>query len=100
MRGSWLLGSGSFLWWRDVAALLRDELPDHAKKVPTRAMPDSIVRIIALFNWQMAVVRESLHRQGAVDSSKAHDLLGWESRPTEQTVIDTAMSLVAKGVIQ
>ena len=39
--GQRFLGSGSFLWWRDIARILRDKLPDEAAKVPTRTIPMS-----------------------------------------------------------
>jgi dihydroflavonol-4-reductase len=95
--GQRLLGAGRFLWWRDVARILRDELPDHAQRVPARSMPDLMVKLLARANPQMAMIRPSLHRQVRIDGTKTRALLGWQSRPAEQTILDTARSLIAKG---
>ncbi|WP_199923248.1 hypothetical protein [Streptomyces sp. NRRL S-813] len=93
--GQRFLASGRFLWYRDIAGILRDNLPDEAAKVPTRTMPDIIVKLLARVNPQIAMVRSELGRERLVDSSKARTL-GWRPRPTEQTIIDTATPLTAK----
>ncbi|MFB7575755.1 NAD-dependent epimerase/dehydratase family protein [Streptomyces sp. NPDC056165] len=97
--GERFLGSGGWLWWRDMARILRDMLPDAPRKVPTRAMPDGIVKLLARFNPQMAALRLDLGKQVAVDSGKARTLLEWHSRPAEQTIIDTATSLIVKNAL-
>ncbi|WP_437075670.1 NAD-dependent epimerase/dehydratase family protein [Streptomyces sp. enrichment culture] len=94
--GQRFLASGSFLWYRDIARILRDKLPDEAAKVPTRTMPDIIVKLLARRNPQLAMVRSQLGRKRLVDNSKARTQLGWQPRPTEQTIIDTAAVLTAK----
>ncbi|MEZ0094483.1 NAD-dependent epimerase/dehydratase family protein [Streptacidiphilus sp. EB129] len=93
--GQRYLGSGTFLWYRDIARILREKLPDEAAKVPTRAMPDIVIKLLARRNPQMAVLRPELGRVRLVDSSKAHTQLGWHPRPTEQTITDTAAALIA-----
>jgi nucleoside-diphosphate-sugar epimerase len=97
--GQRLLGSGSFLWWRDIARIHCDDLPDHAAKVPTRTMPDVVVKLLGRLNPQMAMLRPDLGRKTVVDSSKVRTLLGWHSRPVEQTVNDTATALIARNAL-
>lgn len=97
--GQRFLGSGSFIWYRDIARLLRERLPDTAGKVRTRAMPDLAVKLLARRSPQMAMLRHELGRKRLVDSGKARTLLGWHPRPTEQTIIDTATALVAKNAL-
>ena len=97
--GQRFLGSGSFIWYRDIARLLRERLPDAAGKVRTRAMPDLAVKLLERRNPQMAMLRHELGRKRLVDSGKARTLLGWHPRPTEQTIIDTATALVAKNAL-
>lgn len=92
--GERFLASGSFLWYRDIARILRDKLPDEAAKVPTRTMPDVIFKLLARVNPQLAMVRSELGRKRLADNSKARTL-GWRPRPTEQTIIDTATALIA-----
>ncbi|MFI5783885.1 NAD-dependent epimerase/dehydratase family protein [Nocardia sp. NPDC051570] len=95
--GQRFLGSGDFLWYRDIARILRERLPDDAAKVPTRAMPDIIVKLLARRNPQLAMLRPELGRIRLVDSGKARTQLGWHPRPTEQTIIDTATALIAQS---
>ncbi|WAL65904.1 NAD-dependent epimerase/dehydratase family protein [Amycolatopsis cynarae] len=97
--GQRFLGSGSFWWYRDIARLLREKLPDEAAKVPTHTMPDIIVKLLAHLNPQLAMLRPVLGRTRLVDSSKARTELGWHPRPTEQTIIDTATALIANNAL-
>ncbi|MFE9572961.1 NAD-dependent epimerase/dehydratase family protein [Streptomyces sp. NPDC006692] len=95
--GQRFLGSGTFLWYRDIARILRERLPDEAAKVPVRTMPDIVIKLLARRNPQMAMVRPELGRTRLVDSGKARTQLGWHPRPTEQTIIDTATALIAES---
>src|ERR1700712_1463953 len=93
--GQRFLGSGTFLWYSDIARILREQLPAGAEKVPTRRMPDFAVRLLSHFNPQLAMVRGELGRKRLVDSSKAHDVLGWKTREVDQTIVDTARAILA-----
>src|ERR1700712_244956 len=93
--GERFLGSGTFLWYSDIARIIREKLPVDAKKVPTRRMPDFFVRLLSHFNPQLAMVRDELGRKRLVDSSKAHDVLGWKTREVDQTIVDTARAILA-----
>jgi dihydroflavonol-4-reductase len=93
--GERFLGSGTFLWYRDIAQILRAGLPSGADKVPERRMPDFVVRLLSHFNPQLAMVRHELGRKRLVNSSKAREVLGWQTRDVEQTILDTASSLLS-----
>ncbi|HEY1104788.1 MAG TPA: hypothetical protein VGE78_01435, partial [Agromyces sp.] len=96
--GERILGAGGFAGWIDVARYLREGLPTEiARRVPSRTMPDLMVRAAAKFNPQLALLAPSLGRTALVDASKAQRLLGWRSRPTAETVTDTAAALLAKA---
>jgi nucleoside-diphosphate-sugar epimerase len=62
-------------------------------------MPDVVIKLLARVNPQMAMVRPDLGRKRLVDSSKARTQLDWHTRPTDQTIIDTATSLIAKNAL-
>jgi dihydroflavonol-4-reductase len=61
--GQRFLSSGNFIWYRDIARLLRERLPDAAGKVRTRAMPDLAVKLLARRSPQMAMTRHELGRK-------------------------------------
>ncbi|MFI9272237.1 hypothetical protein ACIGXM_16145 [Kitasatospora sp. NPDC052896] len=54
---------------------------------------------LAQRNPQMAMLRPELGRKRLVDSSKARTQLGWHPRSIEQTITDTAATLIAKNAL-
>jgi dihydroflavonol-4-reductase len=95
--GERFIAAGDFAWMVDVAALLRARLGAAAGKVPTRKVPDFVLRFAALFDRSLASVAPRLGRQRVFSSAKAQKLLGWRPRSTEETVIDCARSLISTG---
>jgi len=98
--GQRYLGSGPFVSMSDIARLLKDRLGEKAKKVPTRRLPDWLVRFVGLFDSE---VRGQLFELGKIrqpSSVKAEKELGWSSRPLEETIIDTATSLETVGALR
>ena len=97
--GQRFIGSGDFYWMSDVAQILKQELGDKAKKVPSIPVPDFVARIAALFD---PIVRGRLYELGKrrpVSSEKARRMLGWTPRPVTETVLDTARSLQASNLV-
>jgi hypothetical protein len=78
--GQRFIAAGDFAWMVDLAALLRARLGDAANKVPTRQVPDLVVRLAALFDKSLAAVAPRLGEKRAFTLAKAQEVLGW--RPT------------------
>jgi nucleoside-diphosphate-sugar epimerase len=87
--------SGHSLWVREIAAILRDRLGDRASKVPTRELPVWTARALARVNPGLRLLRPQLGRNFDATSEKARRVLGWSPRPIEDTIADTAESLLA-----
>jgi nucleoside-diphosphate-sugar epimerase len=51
--GQRYVGSGPFLSMSEIAQILKDRLGDKAKKVPTRKLPDLLVRCAGLFDSEV-----------------------------------------------
>jgi nucleoside-diphosphate-sugar epimerase len=83
----------------DLATLLRARLGDAASRVPTRKVPDFVLRLAALFDKDLGAVTPSLGKRHDYSSAKAQSLLGWRPRATEDTVLDCARSLIAAGAV-
>ena len=97
--GQRFIGSGDYYWMSDVARMLKQGLSDQAKKVPFIPVPDFVARMAALFD---PIVRGRLYELGKrrpVSSEKAKRVLGWTPRPIAETVLDTARSLQASGLV-
>ncbi len=97
--GQRFIAAGDFAWMEEVAALLKANLGDAARKVPTRRVPDLVLRLVALFDKSVAGVAPRLGERRTFVSAKAQRVLGWRPRPLEETVLECARSLVAAGVI-
>jgi nucleoside-diphosphate-sugar epimerase len=89
-----------FLWMAEVAELLRERLGPAASKVPTRVAPDLLVRAMALFDGGIRSFRSSLGKRTDYDAANARERLGWSPRPIEETILDTAESLIDHGVVR
>jgi dihydroflavonol-4-reductase len=97
--GQRFIATGDFAWLADVAALLRARLGEAANKVPTRKVPDFVLRLAALFDKSLAGVAPRLGEKRSFSSAKAQAMLGWQPRPLEETVLDCARSLIATGAV-
>jgi dihydroflavonol-4-reductase len=91
--GERILAAGPFLWFAELAELLR-ELGPAAAKVPTRTLPDWLVRLRARFDPGLRSVVGELGQRTDYSTEKARELVGWNPRSIEQTVRDTALSLI------
>jgi dihydroflavonol-4-reductase len=87
------------MWMAEVAQVLRERLGPRASKVPTRIAPDVLVRAMALFDGGIRSFKSSLGKKTEYRTTKAQDLLGWSPRPIEDTIAETAESLIDHGVI-
>jgi dihydroflavonol-4-reductase len=93
--GQRFLGIGDFLWLSEIAAALKTTLGKEAAKVPTRMMPDFVLRLAALFQEDAKFMAPMLGRKSSLDSHKAIEQLNWHPRPAVESVIDCARTLVA-----
>ena len=84
----------------DVAKMLRQHLGVAASKVPSEEFPDDLVRAMAASNPQAKAALPQLGIIRRSTSDKARRVLGWNSRPYEVTILDTAKSLVRHGIVK
>ena len=84
----------------DIAKALRQRLGTRASRVPTRRLPNWVVRLVARFNPEMRTLLPLLGKKRNATSAKAQRLLGWQPRPWEEAVVSTAESLLAFGVVR
>ena len=94
------LCSGDYLWMEDVAAILKSRLADKAKRVPSMKLPNFLVRLSALFDPEIRLVLPELGRERVGDASHARAMIGWNPRPAAESIVDTARSLIAAGLVK
>jgi nucleoside-diphosphate-sugar epimerase len=95
--GQRLIAASSFLWFSDVAAILRAQLGADARKVPRRRVPNAVVRLLALFDPEIRSVVDELGQKTTYSIENARRRVGWSPRPVEQTIVDCARSLLGQG---
>lgn len=100
LAGERFIAAGRFLMMEEVGQVLRDRMGREARKVPTRRVPDFVVRIMALFDSGVRQVIGELGRVRAADAGHALERLGWQTRPVEESIVDTARSLIDRGIVK
>lgn len=78
----------------DTANILRKNLGDKASKVPTKEIPNWLVKLFAKFNPKVQMIVPHLGLVKKASNEKAKSLLGWKPRTTQEAVLATAESLI------
>ncbi|MGB7408737.1 MAG: NAD-dependent epimerase/dehydratase family protein [Pontixanthobacter sp.] len=100
VRGERFPASQSFLWMDEMAKVLKRRVPEHSAKVPGRAMPDLMVKALAPFMPEMKMIKGELGHVRDVDGSHTTRTLGFDYITAEQSLEDTARSLVKHGIVK
>jgi nucleoside-diphosphate-sugar epimerase len=92
--------SGPFLKMIDVANILTANLGEQARKVPTRRMPDWLLKTFAIFRPELKQLVAELGNVRGGDSRHAMETLGWTMRTPEEAVLAAAHSLIERGIVK
>ncbi len=87
--------AGSFLSMPQIAAIIKERLGARAGRVPTRVLPDWLVRLVGRFDPSIGQVASELGRGKNATSAKAIEVLGWSPRPAADAIVATAESYLA-----
>jgi dihydroflavonol-4-reductase len=88
------------MWMEDIAQVLRDHMGEDAKRVPSRKMPTPVLKLMAMFSRDIRQIAGEVGKRKVVSGQHAKEALGWTTRATTETVLDTARSLIAQGVVK
>jgi len=91
--------AGDFIWIRDIAKVLKDRMGESGKKVPTRQLPNWLVRLAALRDPLVKQILPELGKQKNGSNEKARRMLGWAPRSSEEAIVATAESLLRLGLL-
>jgi nucleoside-diphosphate-sugar epimerase len=94
-----IASSGDLMSMFDIARVLKARLGDTARKVPTRELPNWLVRVASRFDPKLRPLVPLLDSTRRATSAKAQRLLGWRPRSPEEALIATAQSLIRFGVV-
>ena len=86
--------AGDFMWLMEIAQLLKARLGDAARRVPTRQLPNWLVRLARFKDPAVKQILPELGKWKNATSEKAQRVLGWLPRSREESVMATAESLL------
>ncbi|WP_428409427.1 NAD-dependent epimerase/dehydratase family protein [Hyphococcus sp.] len=92
--GRRLIAAADTLSLKEIAVILREAFPDHAKKIPTASLPDALVHFMAIFDRSIASVLPDLGVKPMAETAYVTDLAGVSFRPAREAVIDAGAALV------
>jgi nucleoside-diphosphate-sugar epimerase len=95
-----LATAGDFISFLDLAKVLKSRMGAAAKKVPTRQLPNWMVRLAALRDPEVKLILPELGKRKNGTNEKARRLLGWTPRSNEDSIVATSESLVRLGLLK
>ena len=92
--------AGEFVSMRDIGLMLKRRMGQAARRVPTRELPDWLLRIVALVDKSVGQIVPELGKRKNASADKARRTLEWSPRSAEDAVVATAESLVSLGLLK
>jgi len=93
--------AGNFIPMIAMARALKTGLgPVAGARIPTRVLPNWVVRMVGLFDPAVKVISAELGKVKNATSEKAIRVLGWTPRSVEESLIASAESLAALGLLK
>ena len=91
--------AGDTMTMSGIAQVLRARMGDAAGRVPTRVLPDWMVRLASLTDPSLKQIVPGLGKSREASNEKAKRVLGWAPRSNEDSIVATAESLVRLGLL-
>lgn len=98
--GERFIAANGFMWMQEIAQVLKQEVPEHAQKVPLKNLPNWLMRILANFDKEVKSVAFELNRYRQAEGTKAINTLGWQPRSNAEAIVDCARSLIHYGAVK
>jgi nucleoside-diphosphate-sugar epimerase len=92
--------AGDFMSIRDIALVLKERMGAAGRRVPTRQLPNWLVRVAALADPAVKQIIPELGTTKNASSEKARRVLGWTPRSREDALVASAESLLRLGLLK
>jgi nucleoside-diphosphate-sugar epimerase len=92
--------AGDFLTMQGIAQVLKSRMGEAARRVPTRELPNWMVRLASLKDPAIKLITPELGKKKNATNAKAVRVLGWKPRSREDALAATAESLVRLGLLK
>ena len=84
----------------EIAKLLRSQPDKFGNKVTGKVLPDWLVKVLAIFKPELKSVSSQLGIVKVLSNDKAKNVLNWQPRKWQTTILDTAESLIKQNIVQ
>lgn len=88
-----------FVWMKEMAEILTASFASEGFALPTRTLPNFIVRLAGVFDKLTAVVVPRLGLELHVSNERIKRVLNWHPRDTEEQIVSTGRSLIDLGIV-
>ena len=95
-----LATAGDSMTIQQIALALKERMGHAGRRVPTRVLPDWVVRLVARFDKSVGLVVPELGKFKNGTNQKARRVLGWAPRSSEDAIVATAESLMRLGLLR
>ncbi len=92
--------AGDFMTATELAEVLKARMGKAGRRVPTRSLPNWLVRLSAPFDPSVKLFLPDLGKRKNATNAKARRVLGWAPRSNEDAIIATAESLIRLGLLR
>ncbi len=92
--------AGDFMWIREIAEVLKARLGALARRVPTRQLPNWLVRVASIADPAVKQIIPELGKSKNATNEKARRVLGWAPRSREDALVASAESLLQLGLLK
>jgi dihydroflavonol-4-reductase len=87
------------IWFKEMCEILHHRFADQGYKIPTRELPDILIRLFALVDTSAQSVVDDLGRELIFSNQRIKKELNWQPRSAEEAVLAMAESLIQLGVV-
>jgi nucleoside-diphosphate-sugar epimerase len=95
-----LATAGDFMTIQQIALALKERMGNAGRRVPTRVLPDWVVRLVAMFDKSVRLIVPELGKFKNGTNAKAKRVLGWAPLSNEDALVATAESLIRLGLLR
>jgi nucleoside-diphosphate-sugar epimerase len=92
--------AGDFMSILEIATVLRTRMGAAGKRVPTRQLPNWLVRVVAVRDPTAKQILPELGKKKNGSNEKSRRVLGWTPRSSEEAIVATAESLLRFGLLK
>ena len=97
--GERYLAVSGMLSMKELSGVLAEGFPDYKIKLPTRLLPDWLVKTMGKFDKNTRVMVGELGKRRVATNQKARDQFGWSPRTPKEAALATGVDVVRHGMV-